>query len=424
MKLKTHTLGCKVNQYETEYLREGLASIGWSDAAEGEAADLCVVNTCTVTAEGDSKSRQVIRRLARENPSAKLVVMGCYATRAPEEVKMLPGVTEVLTDKRELPDLLGRFGVTDAPTGVTGIGTRKRAYVKVQDGCLLRCSFCIIPSVRPNLASRPFDDIVREVENLVAHGRREIVLTGIHLGHYGVDFNRENLRDKSAWIRLSDLVRRLAEIPGDFRLRLSSIEATEVTHELIDVMAEHPQKVCPHLHLSMQSGSDGVLRRMRRRWGRQRFLDRCHLLRERLDRPAITTDVIVGFPGETEVEFEETLAACREAGFSKIHAFPFSRRRGTSAWDMPNQIEKHVKQERMQRLADLEAELRDNYYRSLIGMPQRALIESSLGEDRYLGSSGRYASIEVRLPTSAFGNFVVARIVSVANDHAVGELVT
>ncbi len=423
MKLKTHTLGCKVNQYETEYLREGLASIGWSDAAEGEAADLCVVNTCTVTAEGDSKSRQVIRRMARENPSAKLVVMGCYATRAPEEVKALPGVTEVLTDKRELPDLLGRFGVTDVPTGVTGIGTRKRAYVKVQDGCLLRCSFCIIPSVRPSLASRPFADIVREVENLVDHGRREIVLTGIHLGHYGVDFNRENLHDKSAWVRLSNLVRRLAEIPGGFRLRLSSIEATEVTHELIEVMAEYPQKVCPHLHLSMQSGSDGVLRRMRRRWGRRRFLDRCHLLRERLDRPAITTDVIVGFPGETDEEFAETLAACREAGFSKIHAFPFSRRRGTPAWEMPNQVEKHVKRERMQRLAEVEAELRDEYYRSLTGMPQRVLIESSLGEDRYLGSSGRYAPVEVTLPTSAFGNFVLARIVSVANGRAAGELV-
>jgi threonylcarbamoyladenosine tRNA methylthiotransferase MtaB len=422
MKLKTHTLGCKVNQYETEYLREGLASIGWSDAAEGEAADLCVVNTCTVTAEGDSKSRQVIRRLARENPSAKLVVMGCYATRAPEEVKALPGVTEVLTDKRELPDLLGRFGVTDAPTGVTGIGTRKRAYVKVQDGCLLRCSFCIIPSVRPNLASRPFDEIVREVENLVARGRREIVLTGIHLGHYGVDFNRENLRDKSSWVRLSDLVRRLAAVPGDFRLRLSSIEATEVTHELIDVMAEHPQKVCPHLHLSMQSGSDGVLRRMRRRWGHRRFLDRCHLLRERLDRPAITTDVIVGFPGETDEEFEETLAACREAGFSKIHAFPFSRRRGTPAWDMPQQIEKHVKQERMQRLAELEAELRDNYYRSLIGMPLRVLIEGRVGEGRFVGSSCRYAAIEVSALSSDMGSFVNVVAQSLINKHLLTDI--
>jgi threonylcarbamoyladenosine tRNA methylthiotransferase MtaB len=422
VKLKTHTLGCKVNQYETEYLREGLASIGWSDAAEGEAADLCVVNTCTVTAEGDSKSRQVIRRLARENPSAKLVVMGCYATRAPEEVKALPGVTEVLTDKRELPDLLGRFGVTDIPTGVTGIGTRKRAYVKVQDGCLLRCSFCIIPAVRPNLASRSVAEIVREVEDLVAHGRREIVLTGIHLGHYGVDFNREQPRDKAAWVRLSDLVRRLAEIPGDFRLRLSSIEATEVTHELIDVMAEHPQKVCPHLHLSMQSGSDGVLRRMRRRWGRRRFLDRCHLLCERLDRPAITTDVIVGFPGETDAEFEETLAACREAGFSKIHAFPFSRRRGTPAWDMPHQIEKHVKQERMQRLAELEAELRDEYYRSLTGMSLRVLVEGRVSEGRFVGSSCRYAPVELGSEKDCEGEFVDARVTACSNGKLVGSI--
>ena len=153
------TLGCKVNQYETEFVREGLLGIGYEDAADDEAAELCIVNTCTVTNEGDSKSRQTIRRLARKNPGAKIVVMGCYATRAPEEVAALPGVSQVVTDKRELPDLLGRFGVTDIPTGISGFGRRHRAYVKVQDGCMLRCSFCIIPHVRPNLTSRPMEHI-------------------------------------------------------------------------------------------------------------------------------------------------------------------------------------------------------------------------------------------------------------------------
>src|SRR5688572_28730168 len=400
MKLKTVTLGCKVNQYETEYVREGLLGIGFEDALEHDPADLCIVNTCTVTAEGDSKSRQVIRRLARENPASKIVVMGCYATRAPGEVANLPNVTEVVTDKRELPDLLGRFGVTDVPTGISGFGRRHRAYVKVQDGCMLRCSFCIIPYVRPELASRPIEHILDEVLRLVDHGFREVVLTGIHLGHYGVEWNRGAAKDQ--WTRLSHLVRRIAELPGDFRVRLSSIEATEVTRELIDVMADHPEKVCPHLHISMQSGSDGVLRRMRRRWGAQRFVDRCGLLKERLDRPAITTDVIVGFPGETDAEFGETVSVCREVGFSKIHIFPFSARRTTPAGTMPDQIPKHIKQARGRELAAVEAEQRDIYFALLRGTRLRVLVESPVERTlsvpgtsnttpRVMGTSCRYA---------------------------------
>ncbi len=406
MKLKTITLGCKVNQYETEFLREGLFGIGYEDAAEGDAADLCVVNTCTVTAEGDSKSRQIIRRLARENPASKIVVMGCYATRAPEEVATLPNVTEVLTDKRELGDLLGRFGVTDVPTGISGFGRRHRAYVKVQDGCLLRCSFCIIPMVRPELASRPLAHILEEVWRLVDNGYREVVLTGIHLGHYGVDWNR--YEPKENWTRLSHLVRAIAELPGDFRVRLSSIEATEVTRELIDIMADNPEKICPHLHISMQSGSDSVLRRMRRRWGSRRFIDRCQLLKEQLDRPAITTDIIVGFPGETDAEFAETCETARQVGFSKIHIFPFSARRGTPAADMPAQLPKEVKQARGQELARVEAELQAAYFASLAGKRLRVLVESPLEDDpeRVVGTSCRYAPVELPNSLAACGEFV------------------
>jgi threonylcarbamoyladenosine tRNA methylthiotransferase MtaB len=417
MKLKTHTLGCKVNQYETEFVREGLLGIGYHDADNDEPADLCIVNTCTVTAEGDSKSRQVIRRMARENPASKIVVMGCYATRAPHEVSSLPNVTEVVTDKRELPDLLGRFGVTDVPTGISGFGRRHRAYVKVQDGCMLRCSFCIIPYVRPALASRPMPHILDEVRRLVDRGFREVVLTGIHLGHYGVEWNRRAA--KSAWTRLSHLVRAIAELPGDFRVRLSSIEATEVTRELIDVMADHPDKVCPHLHISMQSGSDSVLRRMRRRWGSRRFVDRCRLLQERLARPAITTDVIVGFPGEMDAEFAETLDACREVGFSKIHIFPFSPRRGTPAAEMPLQVPPHVKHERVRALTTVEASLRDAYFTTLRGMQLRVLVESPVDpppsqggarggmlDDRFVGTSCRYAPVEVPSASAALGDFI------------------
>jgi threonylcarbamoyladenosine tRNA methylthiotransferase MtaB len=418
MKLKTVTLGCKVNQYETEYLREGLLGIGFSDAAEQEPADLCVVNTCTVTSEGDSKSRQIIRRLARENPASKIVVMGCYATRAPNEVAALPNVTEVLTNKRELPDLLGRFGVTDVPTGISGFGRRHRAYVKVQDGCLLRCSFCIIPHVRPELSSRPMPHILDEVRRLVDNGFREVVLTGIHLGHYGVDGNRR--LPKEQWTRLSHLVRALAELPGDFRVRLSSIEATEVTRELIEVMAEHGDRVCPHLHISMQSGSDGVLRRMRRRWGSQRFVDRCRLLTERLDRPAITTDIIVGFPGETDAEFAETCAVARQVGFSKIHIFPFSARRGTPAASLPGHLPKQVKQERSRELARVETELRDQYFAALTGKRLRVLVESELNEKpgTAVGTACRYAPVEVPRNQAEYGSFVDV----IAGDSAAGRI--
>jgi threonylcarbamoyladenosine tRNA methylthiotransferase MtaB len=279
---------------------------------------------------------------------------------------------------------------------------------------MLRCSFCIIPFVRPNLASRPAEHVVDEVRRLVDRGYREVVLTGIHLGHYGVDWNRST--PKHQWTRLSHLVRRLAELPGDFRVRLSSIEATEVTRELIDVMADHPDKVCPHLHISMQSGSDGVLRRMRRRWGSQRFVDRCGLLKERLDRPAITTDVIVGFPGETDAEFAETVSVCREVGFSKIHIFPFSARRTTPAADMPDQLPKQVKQARGRELAAVEAELRNAYFASLRGRRLRVLVESpadpaqpSSGnvalEMRVMGTSCRYATVELAAAGAAIGEF-------------------
>ncbi len=404
MKLRTLTLGCKVNQYETEYVREGLLGIGYEDAKDDEPAELCVVNTCTVTSEGDAKSRQAIRRMARRNPGAKIVVMGCYATRAPAEVASLPGVSQVVTDKRELPDLLGRFGVTDIPTGISGFGRRHRAYVKVQDGCMLRCSFCIIPYVRPQLASRPMQHILDEVRRLVDHGYREVVLTGIHLGHYGVDWNRREPKEK--WIRLSDLVRRIAELPGDFRVRLSSIEATEVTRELIDVMADHPDKVAPHLHISMQSGSDSVLRRMRRRWGSQRFIDRCRLVQEKLDRPAITTDIIVGFPGETDAEFQETIDTARTVGFSKIHIFPFSPRRGTPAAEMADQVPKHVQHERTRELAAVEAELRDAYYRRLLGMHLRVLVETQESPSRWTGTSCRYAIVELPAGDADEGQFI------------------
>jgi threonylcarbamoyladenosine tRNA methylthiotransferase MtaB len=391
--LRTVTLGCKVNQYETELVRTGLTGAGYRDALENEPADLCLVNTCTVTHEGDAKSRQTIRRLAKRNPGTRIIVMGCYATRAPDEIAELPAVVEVVTDKRELPDILGRFGVVDLPTGISTFANHQRAYIKVQDGCMLRCSFCIIPHVRPHLASRPPEHIIAEIERLYFNGYREFVLTGIHLGHYGVEWNRG--RPKSEWTRLSHLLERLVRIDGDCRIRLSSIEATEVTRELVDVMARHSQKICPHLHISLQSGSDAVLRRMRRRWGPERFIDRCRLVQHSLDQPAITTDIIVGFPGETADDFQATCDMAREVGFSKIHIFPFSARRGTPAAEMRDQIAPEVKSDRTASLAKLECELRDRYFAALLGRRLRVLVESPIADrpGHMIGTSCRYAPV-------------------------------
>lgn len=406
--LRTVTLGCKVNQYETELVREGLASLGYRDAAAGEAADLCVVNTCTVTAEGDAKSRQLIRRLARENPQARIVVMGCYATRAPEAVAALPGVAEVVTDKRELPDLLARYGVVDLPQGISRFGDRRRAYVKVQDGCRLRCSYCIIPSVRPVLSSRPAAPVVEEVRQLVANGYREIVLTGIHLGHYGVEGDRG--RPQAERVRLADLLRRIVDLDGDFRVRLSSLEATEVTRELLQVMADHGDRVCPHLHLCLQSGSDAVLRRMRRRWPVRSFLDRCQLVRRTLDHPAFTTDVMVGFPGETDADFEQTCRVAAEVGFAKMHIFPFSPRAGTPAAAMPDQVPAAVKAERARHLAALERTLRGRYLETLVGRSLQVLVESPSEHqpDHVVGTACRYAPVELAGDSDTCGRLVTA----------------
>lgn len=392
---KAVTLGCKVNQYETEYVSEGLVRLGYRPAEDHEQADLCIVNTCTVTGEGDLKSRKTVRQLARANPLAEIVVMGCYATRAPDEVAALPGVVEVLTDKQQLPDFLARRGLVDIPRGISAFGQRHRAYVKVQDGCRLRCSYCIIPTVRPVLASRTLEEILNEVQQLVRSGFREVVLTGIHLGHYGVDRRRHYMPGERP--TLAQLLRRIAELDGDFRVRLSSLEAAEVTSELIAVMAEHPLRVCPHLHLSLQSGSDAVLARMRRRYQAQRFVDQCRQISDTLDRPALTTDIIVGFPGETEADFAATCRVAEEVGFSKIHVFRFSPRQGTPAAEMDQQVPSPVAQRRAAELIQLADQLRRRYFTSLQGRRLQILVETPARNKpgTLAGTSERYVPVQL-----------------------------
>jgi threonylcarbamoyladenosine tRNA methylthiotransferase MtaB len=368
------TLGCKVNQYETQHAREMLQANGYREADDGEPADLCLVNTCTVTHEADAKGRQAIRHLAHANPGAAIVVMGCFATRDPAAVARLPGVVKVVTDKRRLADELRDFGVSTVPAGITRFDGHQRAFVKVQDGCLLNCTYCIIPHVRPSLRSRPPEEVVAEVRGLVERGCQEVVLTGVHLGHYGIDLSRG--RPKERWRRLWHLLEELAGLPGDFRIRLSSLEAAEVRDDLVRVLAGHP-RICPHLHLCLQSGSDGILAAMKRRYSSGGFLERCRRLRAALDEPAFTTDVIIGFPGETEADFEATCRVVREAGFCKVHVFSFSPRQGTPAASLPDAVPPAVVASRRERLLALEAETMAAYHRRLLGRRLEVLVEGA-----------------------------------------------
>jgi threonylcarbamoyladenosine tRNA methylthiotransferase MtaB len=410
------TLGCKVNQYETQLVKEALAQNGYREADEGESADLCVVNTCTVTGTGDSKSRQVVRQLARHNPGTRTIVMGCYATRDPQAVSRLPGVFEVVRDKRELPDVLGRLGIVDMPRGISHFDGRKRAYVKVQDGCILKCTYCIIPHVRPGLSSRSPDDIEDEVRRLVDNGYREIVLCGIHVGHYGVDATRG--RSGRLPFRLWHLFRRLDRIPGQWRMRLSSVEAAEINDDFI-AAAGDCEHLCPQFHPALQSGSDTVLRRMRRRYSVTRFLEKIDQMRERLDRPTFTTDMIVGFPGETEAEFEHSLEACRRVGFLKVHVFPFSARAGTKAATFADPLPASAIRDRVARLSALERELAVACYRTLEREPLEVLVEHCVSDRPGFvrGTDRRYAPVELPGDTNDLGRFVAAIGTQASQDH-------
>jgi threonylcarbamoyladenosine tRNA methylthiotransferase MtaB len=425
--LKTLTLGCKVNQYETQFVRDALARLGYHDSAPDRPADLCIVNTCTVTAEADRKSRKLIRQLARENPGAQIVVMGCYATRKPDEAAALPGVTEILTDKLRLGQWLAARGAVPLPTGITSFADRHRAYVKIQDGCQMGCAYCVIPQTRPVLSSRPIPEVLAEILGLVDRGYREIVLTGIHLGHYGAELAPAVPQASCARVprascpcqqpaaeasrvetNLTNLLRHIVRLDGFFRVRISSIEAAEVPDELIDLIAEHPTRLCPHLHLSMQSGSDPVLRRMRRRWTSGEFLDRCRAIQERLDRPGLTTDVIVGFPGETETDFDATCHAVALVGFSKIHVFRFSPRPGTPASKMTDTVPSDTQRRRAARLAEIEKRLRAAYFASLVDRDLTVLVESAAVDptQTLLGTSAEYAPAQFPGPPNLLGQLV------------------
>ncbi|MBN2582767.1 MAG: tRNA (N(6)-L-threonylcarbamoyladenosine(37)-C(2))-methylthiotransferase MtaB [Planctomycetes bacterium] len=415
---RTQTFGCKVNQYETREIEELLEAGGLSPAADGRAADLVVVNTCVVTAEAARQCRQTIRRMRRENPRARLIVTGCYAA-APErdDLQAIEGLHLVTADKaallRQLAAEMGCGGDL-RPGGISRFAGHTRAFVKIQDGCNQFCSYCIIPHVRGRLWSRPSDDVVDEVQRLIGAGHREIVLSGIHLGRYG--------RERSDEAALVELLARLVSLDGLGRIRLSSIEIVEVTDDLLALMAARPERLCAHLHVPLQSGDDAVLRAMRRPYTAAEFLDRVRQIRRVLPHVALTTDVIVGFPGETDAAFDNSCRLCREAGFSRVHVFPYSPRAGTPAAEMPDQVPREVRQKRSAALRGLGHRLAGDFARSLIGRKVSVLVETltresgrpSLAE----GFDEHYVRTRVELTPAAAverGHLLSARVVG--SDH-------
>jgi len=364
-----HTLGCKVNHYETEAIWQLFKENGYKRTEFEKQSDVYVINTCTVTNTGDKKSRQVIRRAVRQNPDAVICVTGCYAQTSPAEIMAIPGV-DIVVGTQERTKLLGyidQYKAERKPINAVGnimknrvyeeldvpsFTDRTRASLKIQEGCNNFCTFCIIPWARGLMRSRDPEEVVRQAQQLVDAGYLEIVLTGIHTGGYGEDLKNYNL---------AQLLRDIENnVKGLKRLRISSIEASQLSDEVIDVLSDS-KIIVNHLHIPIQSGSDSVLKRMRRKYTMEFFANRLDRLREVLPDLAITSDVIVGFPGETEVEFMETFTFIRDQKFSELHVFPYSKRTGTPAARMDNQVDEDVKNERVHRLITLNDQLAVEY---------------------------------------------------------------
>ena len=421
------TLGCKVNSYDSDAMRSLFLSRGYT-AVDADEADIYVINTCSVTSIGDKKSRQMIRRIRREHPEAIIAAAGCYAQLSPEDVAkagcdVIVGnqnrahIVDYVEEARRgkaVSHVVDIMKVAEFENlSVTPEGEEKtRAFIKVQEGCDNYCTFCIIPYARGRLKSRKLKDAVKEAALLAETGYREIVLTGIHLGNYG--------RDLHDGTNLSTLVTRLLDIPGLSRIRLGSIESVEVSEELIRILNTEP-RVCRHLHLPLQSGSDEILRRMNRHYRLSEFKALIEKLREKIPGLAVTTDLIVGFPGETEALFEETLETLRELRFSGIHVFPYSQRTGTPAATYPDQVPMHVKKERVHRVEELEKEIAKAYRAGFLGKIVRVLAEEEKN-GYFEGLSDEYIRVSLRGEDVQRGNMYAVRITEVTEDGLIGEV--
>lgn len=389
-KAALHNLGCKVNSYETEAMQQLLEEAGYEIVPFKEGADVYVINTCSVTNIADRKSRQMLHRAKKMNPNAVVVAAGCYVQAAGEELKKDEAIDIVIGNnkKAELAVILDKYfadeGKIDADPleclinindtseyeklSINKIADHTRAFIKVQDGCNQFCSYCIIPYTRGRVRSRNCQEVVAEVTNLVERGYQEIVLTGIHLSSYGIDFPEGEKED------LLTLIQAIHQISGLKRIRLGSLEPRIITKEFASALAGM-EKICPHFHLSLQSGCDETLKRMNRHYTTEDYLRCCEILREVFPNPAITTDVIVGFPGETEEEFNKTVAFLEQVHFYEMHVFKYSVREGTRAATMPDQVPEPIKARRSDRLIQLDKKMSGEYRELLIGRETEILLE-------------------------------------------------
>jgi len=417
-----HTLGCKVNFYDTEAIWQLFKNDGYEQVDfESQTADVYVVNTCTVTNTGDKKSRQIIRRAVRRNPDAVIAVTGCYAQTSPAEILAIPGVDLVIgtQGRGDIIELVNRVRAEREPINavrnimktrqfeeldVPDFADRTRAFLKIQEGCNNFCTFCIIPWSRGLLRSREPESVVKQAKMLVEAGYKEIVLTGIHTAGYGEDLENYNF---------AALLRDLEKVDGIERLRISSIEASQITDEVIDVLMSS-SKFCRHLHVPLQAGDDAVLKRMRRKYTVAEYAERIARIRERWPEVAITTDVIVGFPGETDEMFENGYRFMKEIGFSEMHVFPYSRRTGTPAARMEDQVDEELKNERVHKLIDLSEEMQLSYGRRFVGQTLEVIPEREAkgaeGQGLLSGYTDNYIQVVFPGDASLIGQLVQVRV--------------
>ncbi|MEG6575493.1 tRNA (N(6)-L-threonylcarbamoyladenosine(37)-C(2))-methylthiotransferase MtaB [Caldibacillus debilis] len=430
-----YTLGCKVNHYETEAIWQLFKKKGYERVDFEKEADVYVINTCTVTNTGDKKSRQIIRRAIRKNPDAVVCVTGCYAQTSPAEILAIPGVDVVIgtQDRAKLLDYVEQHQRERRPiNGVRNImrtrvyeelevpyfTDRTRASLKIQEGCNNFCTFCIIPWARGLMRSRDPEAVIRQARQLVDAGYREIVLTGIHTGGYGTD-----LKDYNLAMLLRDLEE---QVEGLKRLRISSIEASQLTDEVLDVISRS-NVIVRHMHIPLQSGSNTVLKRMRRKYSVEYYAERLAKLREIMPDVAVTSDVIVGFPGETEEEFMETYHFIKEQKFAELHVFPFSKRNGTPAARMENQIDEEVKAERVHRLIALSDQLAKEYASRFEGEVLDVIPEERYKEDPksglYEGYSDNYLKVVFPATEEMVGKIVRVKITKAGYPYNEGQFV-
>ena len=424
------TLGCKVNQYDSDAMRTIFLQQGYKAVKEEEEADVSVINTCSVTSIGDRKSRQMVRKIRRKHPQAVIAVAGCYAQIAPEIFEAMGDIDVIVgaqnrskiveyveqAQKKEktinaVKDIMSVTEFENLYVDAEG-ETKTRAFIKVQEGCDNYCTFCIIPFARGKLKSRKQKDAVEEIRRLVTKGYREIVLTGIHLGNYGRD-----LHDGTS---LATLVEELLRIPNLLRIRMGSIESVELSDDLINLIKDEP-RVCRHLHLPIQSGSDAVLRRMNRHYRLPEYKKLISELREKIPGLALTTDLIVGFPGETEENFMETLETLRELRFSAIHVFPYSQRTGTPAAVFPNQVPGDIKKDRVHRVQKLEKEISKEYRKTFLQKTVHVLIEEEKN-GYFEGLSDEYIRVSITDKNVEKGRLYSVYVENLTEDGLIGRV--